>query len=240
MIDLPEAIRDAFLAAVPEEFLASVVLGLFQSYGAAFQMCIGHMDAPETIDALSVNRRAIFEGNFRTAARRHKLTASVEMNPRMTSRFSLVQLGEIYITASRSKSMKQMPRLALYRKNYWKSKAQFVLFEMAKETKGGGDAPNDGALYAILLHGAPAKKKNKGDPTNLAFPSFARVVFPDEHGKILAGINLFTEIAACKEVVNEYLPRVETVSPTAAPKLRPRKTKKKESETPTTPPKGIA
>jgi hypothetical protein len=238
MIDLPEVIRDTFLAAVPEEFLASVVRGLFQSYGAALQMCIGHMDAPETIDALSVNRRAVFEGNFRTAARRHDLAATVEVNPRKTSRFSLVKLGEIYITASRSKSMKRMPRLARYRQNYW-TKAQSALFEIAKDATGG-EARNDGALYAILLHGAPAKKKHKDDQTNLAFPSFARIVFPDEHGKILAGINLFTEIDACKEVINEYLPRVETVSPVVAPGLRPRKTKKKESETSTTPPKGIA
>jgi hypothetical protein len=236
MVDLPDVIRRAFLAAVPPEFLASIVRALFQSYSAALEMCTGHMDAPETVDALSVNRRAIFEGNFRTAARRHSIPATIQMNPRKTSRFSLIQLGEIYITASRSKSMGRMPRAAAYRKNYWQS-AQLALFAIAKDSAQA--AQDDATLYAILLHGAPAKKKHENDGTNLGFPSFARVVFPDENGKILAGIDLFTEIAACRDVVNEFMPRIETVPTTQLPGLRPRKTRKEESGD-TTPAKGSA
>jgi hypothetical protein len=231
MVDLPEVIRQAFLATVPAEFLASVVRGLFQSYGSALQMCLGHMDAPETIDVLSVNRRAIFEGNFRTAARRHSVPATVELNARKTSRYSLVRLGEIYITASRSKSMTRMPRASVFRKNYWQS-AQLALFAFAKA--GARDPQSDGTLYAILLHGAPAKKKNKDDQTNLGLPAFARVVFPDKDGKILTGIDLFTEVAACREVVNEYMPAVETVPATQTPGLRPRKTRKNPTEIPST------
>jgi hypothetical protein len=237
MYDVPEVIRQAFLAAVPSEFLASTVRALFQSYGSALQMCTGHMDAPETIDALSVNRRAIFEGNFRTAARRNSIPATVEVNARKTSRFSLVRLGEIYLTASRSKSKARMPRAAVYRKNFWQS-AQTALFAIAKEN--APDAQDDATLYAILLHGAPAKKKGKDDLTNLGLPSFASIVFPDRDGKILTTIDLFTEVDACREVVNEYMPRVEIVSPTRAPGLRPRKTRKTSSENSATPPKGSA
>lgn len=172
------------------------------------------MAAPQTTDVLSVNRRAIFETNLKRTGRRfaHEgAEATTEMNARNTSRFSLVRFGTVYVTASRSKSQSHMPRSAKYRTNLFES-AQTWLFATEGEA-------SDSSMYAILLHGAPAKKKHKDDETNLAIPSFARVVFPDATGKIITGIDLFTEVAECRDVVHEFMPPVEN-TPNATPQPR--------------------
>jgi hypothetical protein len=183
------------------------------------------MGAAQTIDVLSVNRRAIFETNLKRVGQRFKSNgaeATTEMNVAKTSRFSLIRFGAIYVTAARSNSYKHMPRAARYRTNLFES-AQTSIFPVERE-QGNDDA----SLYAILLHGAPAKRKHPDDPTNLAFPSFARVVFPDQTGKIITDIDLFTEIAECREVVNEFVPAAETV--TAAKPTRRREQQPKVAE----------
>ena len=156
-----------------------------------------------------MNRRAIFETNLKRVGQRFKpngAEATTEMNAKKTSRFSLVRFGAVYVTAARSNSYTNMPRAAKYRTNLFKS-CQGSLFPI--EAEQGND---DASLYAILLHGAPAKKKRPEDPTNLAFPSFAQIVFPDQTGKIIARIDLLTEVAECRDIVSEFIPPVETVT----------------------------
>lgn len=220
MFNAPDQIKAAFLAAIPTEFLPAVLKALFQSYRDALEMCEGHMGAAQTIDVLSVNRRAIFETNLKRVGQRLKQAgaeATTEMNVSKTSRFSLVKFGAIYVTAARSNSYKNMPRAAKYRTNLFET-GQVSLFAAQREVQRE-EGNDDASLYAILLHGAPAKKRHPEDPTNLAFPSFARVVFPDQTGKIVIGIDLFTEITECRDVVNEFIPPAETV-PAGQPKPR--------------------
>src|SRR5947209_15191998 len=105
MFDAPDEIKAAFLAAIPPQFLPDVLMALFQSYRDALEMCEGHMGAPQTIDVLSTNRRAIFETNLKRVGQRFKdagAETTTEMNAGRTSRFSLIKFDALYVTAARS------------------------------------------------------------------------------------------------------------------------------------------
>ncbi|HVE70831.1 MAG TPA: hypothetical protein VNI54_05635 [Thermoanaerobaculia bacterium] len=217
MLNQPEPIISAFKANVPADFVEDVLGTIFDQYLAAYENCDALMDASERHDVLAAMRRAMIETAARNVAQRYP-TAEIQtlLNQRKTSHFTLLKFGSVDLTFSKSGSPKALPRPALHRQNLFE-RAQASLFfrEVAQ--------PED-RLYGILIHG-PARRKKRDDDTPVAnpkFPSFARIVFPDHDGKILASIDLFRDY---RLVVQRYIPPVEAVEIAEPKPLRIRKKK---------------
>jgi hypothetical protein len=221
MLNQAEPIIATFKANIPADFVPDVFGTIFEQYAAAYETCDSLMDASERHDALAGIRRAMIETHIRNVARRYP-TATVRtlVNPRRTSHFSLISFGVVDLTFSKSGSPKLLPRPALHRSNLFE-RAQASLFE--HEIAKPGDR-----LYGILIHGPARRKKRDEEDVPLAnprFPSFARIVFPDHEGQILASIDLFRDY---RLVVQQFIPPVEEVE-VAEP--RPLRIRKKENET---------
>ncbi|MEA2238913.1 MAG: hypothetical protein QOC81_3637 [Thermoanaerobaculia bacterium] len=217
MLNQAEPIIRAFRANVPADFVTDVFGTVFEQYLAAYDTCDSMMDASERHDVLATMRRALIETEVRNVARRYP-TAEVKtlLNSRKTSHFSLIKFGAVDLTFAKSGSPKLLPRPAIHRANLFE-RAQATLFD--REVEKPGDR-----LYGILIHG-PARRKKRDEDVAIAnpkFPSFARIVFPDQEGQIITSIDLFRDY---RLVVQQYLPPVEQVE-TADPKpLRFRKKK---------------
>jgi len=217
MLNQAEPIIKAFKANVPADFVEDALGSVFEQYSAAYENCDSLMDASERHDVLAAMRRAMIETEIRNVARRYP-TAVVQtlMNKRRTSHYTLLKFGAVDLTVAKSGSPLALPRPALLRTNLFEE-AQASLFdrEVAK--------PSD-RLYGILIHG-PARRKKRDEETPVAnpkFPSFARIVFPDHDGNILANIDLFREY---RLVVQRYLPPIEKIEIAEPKPLRIRKKK---------------
>ncbi|HEV7240466.1 MAG TPA: hypothetical protein VGQ36_14600 [Thermoanaerobaculia bacterium] len=220
MLNQAEPIIQAFRANIPADFIPDVFSTIFEQYEAAYDTCDSIMDATERHDVLATMRRGMIETAVRNVARRYP-TAEVLalMNQRRTSHFSLIKFGPVDLTFSKSGSPKLLPRPAMHRTNLFEH-AQASLFDNERAKPGD-------RLYGILIHGPARRKKRDQEDAPLAnpkFPSFARIVFPDQEGKILASIDLFRDY---RLVVHKYIPPVE---PVEIAKPKPLRIKKKKED----------
>lgn len=213
MLNQAEPIIQAFKDNVPADFVPDVLKNIFEQYRDAYDTCESVMDATERHDALATMRRAMIETGVRGVARRFPTAEILTLrNQRKTSHFTLIKFGAVDLTFSKSGSPRALPRPAMHRQNLFEQ-AQASLFD--REVAKPGDR-----LYGILTHGPARRKKRDDEAFNPKFPSFARIVFPDHEGNILASIDLFRDY---RLVVQQYIPPVEKVEIAAPKPLKIRK-----------------
>ena len=193
-----EELTRTFWAAFPADFIEDLMRLLASEYRTAKIECDTFYPDEEAHDLCPHVRRAKIECRVRELASAFPgITATAEPNAAGTSYHTRVVSHGVTLVINHVAQPTDMVRRAEFRNTYARL-AQGSLFEPDEPP------PQDGMLFAILLHGA-----SKRDPRR---PDFVQVAFPDAECKhYIHRIDLFA-IPRFKSLANELWPaRVEEV-----------------------------
>lgn len=160
--------QEMFWEYMPHPFLAQCLKGLFQAYEEAARHC-KQFEESEELNLRPFYRRAIFERNFRAAARGFPDRVAAEAIRFEGKGFwfhTKIVAGRVGMTQCAAGEPEAVVRAANYRRYYAGSHNQIWLIPDANP-----DADTDGKmLYALFTYGR--------SPETPARPGFAEVRFP--------------------------------------------------------------
>ena len=192
-----------FIETFPEAALRGIGQALTGAYRQSDDYC-QNLSYPQRHDLCGHLRRALAESNIENLMPlHHGVSVSSPPNNVKSAYHVLVRYEYIYLTISFVESPSTKPRKAVFRDQYALC-SQLDLFRPAEP------APNDGALYGVLIHG-PVKDYQ-------AHPAFMYIVFPNKDWTDYVGgyidlLNRFPELrSTASDVVDIKKP--------APPKLR--------------------
>lgn len=206
-VNVPHAPIPMFDECAPVEFQRDTLRCLLQDYKAAYDGCRQDFDAPEAHDLRGHVRRAMFDRDWRTLARRYGAHATAETNAGNNCYHTRIVMGRAILTSSMVDAPTTLPRQASFRETYARTR-QLTLF--------GTDAPPpiDAPLYAILVHGP-----GPDDPSR---PAFAFIGFPSpDCNEWVDKIDLFGRFHELLAPASQV--EAETIEDIIQPQLRVRK-----------------
>jgi hypothetical protein len=158
-LPMPSEIFDECFPLEAQRVAVSVVV---DAYARAHEECEAMFQPPERSDVSAIVRRGFIEQDLRDAMTREKLTAAAVKNSKGTSSHTRVTAGRVVLTESCVHSVNEMVRDAEFRSAYSATPQLLLLEENLVD--------DDGAVYAILIHGPHPEFADQ--------PGFVHVVFP--------------------------------------------------------------
>ena len=202
----PTAPISMFDDLVPGELLLQIAYGVRHAYREA-ETTVSGLDSPEANDLRPHARRAHVETAIRQASTEHaEANLFTGRNAADNCSHRGIECNGVLLTGSLVDDRTCLPRNAVYRKGYARSRQGVLDFHAAPVN-------SQALLYAIFAH-AP-------DSQDVTMPAFIDVIFPcHEYRDIVGRIRLLEDRFAA-DFGRAASATVETVPDIAVPRLRP-------------------
>jgi hypothetical protein len=173
---------DIFRRDVPPEYIHDCLLGLFENYLSAAELCGDRFEPSEAFNVLPFYRRGMIEATLRDVAAGYPgMQSTVERNGFWNH--TVVAVGDCIITQATVQDPFEMVRHSLARQCYCEPDNQRYL----DSSFAPATASRSGFVFGLLVHGR--------EPRERFFPAFAHIVFPNRNlnGYFSRRIDLFRE-----------------------------------------------